>query len=71
MNTDRRFRRRTTPPPHSLSIRPVKYPDPKDTTKLVEGFDIFNGDAPMGLFFLTYKAAEIELEGFIRRLTPG
>lgn len=71
MSKDKRFRRRTTPPPHSLSIRPVKYPDPKDPTKQVEGFDIFNGDKPMGLFFLTYKAAEVELEGFIQRLTPG
>jgi hypothetical protein len=49
----------------------VKYPDLKDPTKQVEGFDIFNGDKPMGLFFSTYKAAEIELEGFIQRLTPG
>lgn len=71
MSKDKRFRRRTTPSPHSLSIRPVKYPDAKDSTKQVEGFDIFNGDKPMGLFFLTHKAAEVELEGFIQRLTPG
>lgn len=71
MSADRRFRRRTTPPPHSLSIRRVKYPDPNDPAKHVEGFDIFNGDKPMGLFFLTYKAAEVELEGFIQRLSPG